>query len=724
VSGANTISITIGNHFFSDAAKLHGTDAKRVHQAIDRFLADPSHPSLNFEKLHAGDGRLWSLRVSDKVRILLAREGSTYMLLEVGQHDDIYDRVSRGSFRVVPTTGFVGVVNTAALDQGTGSTVVHRLVDPIVESESGVLDHWSDADLHEAGFSEVAVQQLRTARTEELLVELDLPSADIERAIDIMELTPEQWRAPTLLADVNIAEQRLRSAIESFGAAHGLSPFFTPEQVAQIAAAPIEDWMIFLHPDQRSVVTRRYEGPARVRGAAGTGKTVVALHRAAELAHRFAAEGDDKKILFTTFIKTLPPVFESLYRRLPNALPGAVEFVHVDKLAYRIVGEDLGKPRLNGSAIKAAYARAFAKVVVAGSPLARAGVTRDYLKAEITKVIKGRAIASLEEYLAIERTGRRVRFNEALRTQTWRLMEAWYAEMGRRDTVDFADVLLLARDAAERRPEPTYRAAIVDEAQDLTLVGLQMIRALLRGTGDEEPSDALLLVGDGAQRVYPGCFTLKQAGIDVVGRSTILRTNYRNTAEILGAAMAVAGDEPVDDLDEQYTRADEGAVSERSSGVRPVLVECAGKDDEHAFLLRRIRELIDGGNVGLADLGIFVPTNREVSATIGLLRSAQLQATDLTSWDGRPSKAIRVGTYHRAKGLEFKVVFLPGLDESFPRAAARGQDPDEHLEQRALEISQLFVAMTRPRDALFISTPGSPSEVLVEHLDAFDVVQS
>jgi superfamily I DNA/RNA helicase len=127
----------------------------------------------------------------------------------------------------------------------------------------------------------------------------------------------------------------------------------------------------------------------------------------------------------------------------------------------------------------------------------------------------------------------------------------WDQELETAGVMDFPDVVLRARDHARRRLEPSYRAAIIDEAQDLTLVGLQLVRNLVNGHGSDRP-DGLVIVGDGAQRIYAGGFTLRQAGVEVRGRTAVLRTNYRNTAEIVQAAMALAGGEQVDDLGDSY----------------------------------------------------------------------------------------------------------------------------------------------------------------------------
>jgi len=162
---------------------------------------------------------------------------------------------------------------------------------------------------------------------------------------------------------------------------------------------------------------------------------------------------------------------------------------------------------------------------------------RRYGEEEIRAVIKGRGVRKIDGYLAMERTGRRTRFGEPLRLQTWDLMQEWDSQMAARGTVDFPDVVLRARDHARRRASPAYRAAIVDEAQDLTLVGLQLVRALVNGPDGTDPADGLLIVGDGAQRIYAGGFSLRQAGVETRGRTTVLRVNYRNTQEIIDSAM-------------------------------------------------------------------------------------------------------------------------------------------------------------------------------------------
>jgi superfamily I DNA/RNA helicase len=702
-----------GKNWWPTLNALEPIETARSCGAVEQFLKDPNHSSLNLHPLQ-GDrtGRLHTIRASKELRILLAKQGNLYLLLEAGHHDDIYDRAQRMQFIANPHTGFVDLVEP----EQVGTTQPRRASAVIADDTPRPLDHWSNAELEEAGCSPEQVAQVRDCRTENDICEL--PTELFELVIEIMELTPEQWRNPTIDAEVE-AEERLRASLAEHGTLAGFTKLFGAEEAAALIAAPIEDWMVFLHPNQRTAVTRRYEGPARVRGSAGTGKTVVGLHRAAELADRYRADG--QKVLFTTFIKSLPPVFAHLYERIPGTHPNDVEFINVDKLAGDICREAGISCVTTPRDIDAAYASAWKEIVTQGSPIQEARLTRQYMREEIQSVIKGRGISTLDYYLMIERTGRSTRFGQPLRTQTWELHQAWAHQMSMRGTIDFADRILMARAIAQDQP-PRYRAAIIDEAQDITMVGLQFVRALVNDSDGNDRSDGLLIVGDGAQRIYPGGFTLRQAGIEVRGRTTVLKVNYRNTREVIDAAMAATGSGHVDDLGDTYNRADERAESARE-GAKPRLAMCESFSAETAFIAAEINALIAEDSLNYGDMAVAVATNQKAKDVHDALTAADVACQMLDKYDGVPSAAVKVGTHHRIKGLEFKVVFLPGMGAAeFPRAQFSGQDDDEYVEQRDRSISQLFVAMTRARDLLYVSSTGNPADLIADVADRFELV--
>ena len=202
--------------------------------------------------------------------------------------------------------------------------------------------------------------------------------------------------------------------------------------------------------------------------------------------------------------------------------------------------------------------------------------------------------------------------------------------------------------------------------------------------------------------------------------SAVLRVNYRNTRPIIRAAMACAGSETVNDLGDEYRRGDANPVALRE-GARPRLV-CAGNlSGQIAHIAAEINRLCTGGDLGPGDVGVFASSNAAVDRTLNHLADHGIDCQNLRGFDGRPNRSVKVGTFHRAKGLEFKVVFLLGLsDQSFPRPRRRGQSDAEYQEQRALQLSELFVAMTRARDGLFLLFDEEPSGVLYEALDYLD----
>lgn len=630
---------------------------------------------------------------------------------------------------------------------------------------------WTDEELRSFGFPDAAVTHLRRLNTDDELLEMEAElGAYCETAINLVAHGyPEVPNSePVDRADDGPASRDTQQEQEKQEAperqqtrdhgigSHTAAPIVTqddielearladdhagywftssdPEFLAEVIGHPIEDWMIFLHPDQRSAVKRHYNGPARVRGAAGTGKTVIGLHRAAWLAERNRRDDQARQeqlpadsqpslpVLFTTYVRSLPPVFESLYQRLVGTRHGGVEFVNVDKLARQMCWQ--AGERLNTAPreITNAYSRAYKRVVYPGTPLAEHRFSKPYLRDEITQVVKGRAVETLDEYLAIERTGRRAPMWRPQRAQVWELKEAWDAEMAARGTVDFCDVITKALHHARQLEAPRYSAVIVDEAQDLTLTGLKFLRALVNAPDhDVDRPNGLLILGDAAQRIYSGGFTLRQAGVEVRGRTTILTENYRNTNEIINTALAVASECQIDDLGERFRRGD-AEVSALRRGPRPRLVHAIGLDAQVEEIVHLIGEFTTSeAGYGLGDIAVLAATNAKVKTICQLLDRHSIANQELGSYHGTTSPRVKVGTYFRAKGLEFKVVFLPQVTKDvFPRPRRR-QSEDEYAETRDLDISRLFVAMTRARDLLVVLYDHQPSEIVAAAADLFE----
>ncbi|WP_327416893.1 nuclease-related domain-containing DEAD/DEAH box helicase [Streptomyces sp. NBC_01233] len=495
-------------------------------------------------------------------------------------------------------------------------------------------------------------------------------------------------------------DQQASSAPERHrqGAADGLFDLEGLRDAALKGAmeAPIEQWMTFLHPDQVALVRRNWSGPARISGPAGTGKTVVALHRAAHLARRTTG-----RILYVTFANNLPRVQSTFLRTMAPAVADRVDFRSLHSWAQEFLQERGIPVRLHRDKAETAFSLAW-KNVGRESRLVALDPAPTYWREEIDYVIKGRGLTSFEEYATVHRRRRKASLHRTHRQSVWELYEAYESLRGERGVHDFNDVLSFAlAEASRRRERPPYAAVIVDEVQDLTLVGVRLLHALV---GDVP--NGLLLVGDGQQTVYPGGFRLTDAGIDIRGdRGQVLRTNYRNSKQILDAALTVVADDAFEDLDGLRTpgRRDVDLTYHEGDVVR---VTRPTVDAQDRALLDALRSLPDGA---LADTALLCPSVRAIGHYQRLLAQAGIPVCQLEHYDGHAVDAVKLGTYRRAKGLEFKNVFLPQHDTVFANGTAvdtaGGTETSQTAREREeLRRSQLFVAMTRARDLLWLGS--------------------
>lgn len=456
-----------------------------------------------------------------------------------------------------------------------------------------------------------------------------------------------------------------------------------------ILEAPIEEWMASLDPAQAKLVRRSFNGPARIRGAAGTGKTVVGLHRAAYLARSTGG-----RILFTTYIRTLPAVLESLLKRLAPETVGRVDFVNVHAFATRLLKERGITFRTPGREAQLAFTDAW-NAISASSPLKATRFTRRYWEEEISHVIKGRGLTHFDEYADLARVGRKHRLTVDDRQAVWDLYEAYSTGLRERGGCDWEDVILLARDALGEVPLDRYDAVIVDEAQDLSCAMVSLLHSLV---GDR--SDGLTLIGDGQQTIYPGGYTLGEVGISLAGRGVVLDVNHRNTAEILDFAKQMVADDQFVDI-EGVDGAGDSVSAVTRSGPQPGIHRFDGRDDHDAAVLARVEEVLRLVGTGRGDVGILTATNPQADKVMALLADAGVPTVSLKNYAGKSSEMVRVGTIKRAKGLEFKQVLLPHVPAKL-LADPPTTESESAKERRELDRRELYVGMTRARDGLWV----------------------
>jgi hypothetical protein len=455
-------------------------------------------------------------------------------------------------------------------------------------------------------------------------------------------------------------------------------------------ASPIEEWMSFLHPDQAKLARRSFNGPARIRGAAGTGKTVVGLHRAAYLARTRRG-----KVLVTTFVRTLPDVLRNLIQRLAPDVADRIEFLGVHAFALRLLKDRGVKVNLDPKAADDAFAGAWARVP-ASSPLKTSDAEPRYWREEIDHVLKGRGITRWEVYADLDRRGRRRPLGVEQRRAMWALYTAYNRELRERGVLDYADVILRAEAELRRQPlDEPYAGVIVDEAQDLSCAMIRMLHALV-----EDVPDGFTLIGDGQQSIYPGGYTLAEAGINLAGRGVVLDINYRNTAEILAfASRMVAGDEYAD-IEGAVARGDAARVIARE-GPEPVVERAASWRKRDQALVERVNEVLREVGTHPGDIGVLCITQAGVKRAANALRRAGITVVMLTQYDGSEVDAVKVGTIKRAKGLEFKQVLLADVQA---HQLGDAEPPSDGAERERWERlrRELYVAMTRARDGLWV----------------------
>lgn len=448
-----------------------------------------------------------------------------------------------------------------------------------------------------------------------------------------------------------------------------------------------QDWMIFLDPDQLALVDANFTGPARFSGPAGTGKSVVALHRMARFAKR-----NPGRLLFTSYVRTLPTYHKSGFARLAPHAMDRVTFVGLHSWTLGFLARRHVPFNLDDGAQEDAFARAWQH---ARDVLGRIdGTDTQYWKDELDRVIKGRGLKSPEAYLGIKRTGRDgIQLHGNRRKYVWdNLYLPYQAKLREKKVDDFNDVIGKAVEELRARPlddTEDFAMVVVDEVQDCTLMQLRLIHQIAGG----QPDAQLLLVGDGQQQVYAGGWRLSDAGIPLAGgRGRVLRTNYRNRAAVLGLTQRIEAGNTVDDLD-----GGPGFVLRDSNSVLPGGTALEKEVRRADIDVELVQAIIDSGYAS-SNTAVIVSTRKDTAHYLRVLEKAGFATLPLGKYDGTQPDPIKVGTVHRAKGMDFAAVFH--ITEP---PAAIGSLTGGARDRAELLARQRLVAASRPRDFLWVA---------------------
>lgn len=490
------------------------------------------------------------------------------------------------------------------------------------------------------------------------------------------------------------------------------------------------EWQLFLHPQQRALVERRANGPMRVSGGAGTGKTVIAVHRAVELAKRDKAGGLEPRILLTTYTRNLADDLRRQVAQLEPRLPfteklsePGVMVSGLDRVARMILQhagakispiaqEVIGQPR--GRVLTYPRENVWQEVLtLMGDELPEGLRSADFLESEYELIVLPQRVTTLKQYLRVRRPGRGVALDRSKRAAVWKAMERYRDRSADLGVTSFDEQLALAaawldQEAALGTPRP-FRHVLVDEAQDLTPAHLQLLRALV-----EPGPDDLFLAEDSHQRIYGKKITLSHYGIQVRGRSRRLTRNYRTTRQNLDVAFGILDPGTYEDMEGQ---AEEHHYVSPRSGPEPLLLHATDRAEE----LSKAAELLtvwleqdrDSEDSAPETIAILVRDRYQRDAVVNGLaqHGIEVRAVDReAAGRGRPV----VMTMHRAKGLEFRKVLLFDVSKNaIPRPLRDQQYSDADRDDALLrERSLLYVAATRARDQLAISWSGEASPLI------------
>ena len=713
--------LAITKDVLAEYAKLDKGVQNAVEVAITEFAKDP-HPGSHLEKVPGSrDDRIRTIRVDGIWRgvLLTPDSGDTYCLLTVLPQDKAIGYAASHRFSVNPATGMLEISNEKAIQR----------LQPSLQAAAGPAEKRLFADVSEADLTRLGIDAQILP-----LVRLLGSDADLEAAQSVLPdaqyaalsalargmTVDEAWAevAQPLPAGTPPGQMDPGDLVSAMERTPGQVTFVSGQEELQlILAHPFAAWRTFLHPSQRKIAHREsYAGPAQVTGGPGTGKTVTVLHRAAFLAARAATSSpagepstagqaaspasDAKPVLLTTFNGNLA---EALHTQLDLLIRDAdvrsrIEVLNVDRLAYSIVKQARGTPVI-------ADERVLRIRWAAAGAASRLDFTPAFLKNEWEQVILAQDLHTEQAYLTCLRTGRVRPLTKAQRSQVWQAAEQVTAELA---AARESTHLQLANEATHLLREaetPRYQHILVDEAQDLHPSQWRLLRTVAVPGPDD-----LFIAADPHQRVYNNRVSLASLRISVRGRSRRLSLNYRTTQEILAWAMALLGSDPVTGLDGEA----ESLLGYRSPmhGERPRLCAAATRAEEFALLTERIRSWLTA-DIESHAIGVAARSASLVREAREALKADGIETAPLS---GRATRAVRAGTMHAMKGLEFQAVAVIGVEQGvIPEPAAvtpEDEDALAHAQDLQRERCVLFVACTRARDHLYVSGAGELSMFL------------
>ncbi len=674
------MEILISQDLIGNITNLNANTAKKVWQFIGRFQKNPKNPGLRLERVkRSPSDHVWSARLDNQYRVILHKDNGKVAILHVNKHDDAYHwarnhRVSENQFtgglQLLPTEP-PALPDARELGSGNGDRKLYA--------------DYDDEYFLQLGVPTDFLMTIRQIRDEDMLLRSE-ESFPPDLFVKLMQLADGQVPAP-VAKKPNTPATRQPATLDSF---HVISE---ETNLAPLLEQPFQAWVLFMHPSQEKVAYQHFNGPVKISGSAGTGKTVAALHRTAWLAR----EGCE--VLLCTYtpilVKTLSSSLDLLLAGDPDSRE-RIEVKTVHAVARTLLKE-------SGKNINGVGKERLSAIILECLPQGVPKSALSWYLREWKCVIEFHGIENREAYLEVSRAGRGDFLSPNQRQERWKVFERVFQQLRKENALTWSFLCKEASLAIEKdRVEPPYDAVIVDECQDLGCLDLKFLANLA-------PNNVTFF-GDAGQRVYSPRVNFRQLGIEVRGRSFTLRTNYRTTRQIRQFADRISGKLHEDLNGLVVSRL---GVTSLMSGPEPELREFESRQDEKAFVIRQILALLESG-LEPESIAVIGRLNQMLRPFADALR----EEGQKIAWvkDGQEAKGIRLLTMHSAKGLEFRAVIVVGASrDHLPQGNVLDgleENSPEWKELMEQEKNLLYVALTRARDLAVVTWVGQPSSLL------------
>lgn len=685
------MNFRIADTFTDSLAKLTGDEQKAVKNTAFDLQINPAHPSMSFHKIeNAKDKNFWSVRVSRDIRIIVHKTADSLMLCFVDHHDKAYQWAERRKLETHPKTGAAQIVEIRETVQ---EFIVYKPMEVEETRQPKLLlfEKMDDDTLLSYGVPEEWLDDVHMVDEDTLLDLADhLPGEAAEALLEIATGgSPIMERETPVVTDPfehPDAQRRFRIMSDT-------------EELARALDFPWDKWTIFLHPTQRQIVEKDYNGPVRVSGSAGTGKTIVALHRTVYLARKYP----EARILLTTFSDTLAHALQVKLRRLIHHEPRLAERIEVyaiDTVAKKLYEVQLEKVNIADEP--------FIQVLLndAAQKMKVFSVKPRFLMGEWKDVVDTWQVKTWEAYRDIKRLGRKTRLSERQRLELWFVFEKIMVELKKIGCITHSAMFTQLAEKMKERRHPPFDFIVVDEAQDISVSQLRFLAALGGGI-----PNSLFFAGDLGQRIFQTPFSWKSLGVDIRGRSQTLRINYRTSHQIRTQADRLLGPE-VSDVDGNVeTR--RGTVSV-FNGPTPGIKIFDTIEQEVSEVALWLKELIEKG-IAPHEIGVFVRSANQLDRAEHTAKQSGIPYKILDEQMETTIGQMSISTMHLSKGLEFRSVVVMACDDEIIPLQKRMESvfDDADLEEvYNTERHLLYVACTRARDHLLVTSVDPASEFL------------